>query len=290
MRAIHYLCPMRGVVLLFLFLASISSFAQKRKKEKSFLVDQQHWTVEIPVWVPGFKGAFSYGDVSLEGEDGVLPVIPDDPTQLPEEDTGNIFSRLFSNDTRLRFFFISRVSYQHKRFFAQVDAIGGSIGSSVKYRYNNRSLVESSFNISLARAYLGYRLLEKVAASGKSRVQLYGYLGTRLYFLKVKSSLDNANISLSISPVWADPLVGLQFQLDLKHWQFLFASDAGGLNFSNRISFANQLTVYYRASKLISVRGGWFAIEIRHKGSFLSHQLTLRTHLSGPSLGVGFHF
>ncbi|MCK5454816.1 MAG: hypothetical protein KAJ16_10660 [Calditrichia bacterium] len=32
--------------------------------------------MEIPIWIPGFRGVFTYGDVSLEGEDGVNPGDP----------------------------------------------------------------------------------------------------------------------------------------------------------------------------------------------------------------------
>jgi len=282
----------RICLFIFLSLIAVSSFAQKKgKKEKSFLTDDQRWTIEIPLWIPGFRGAFSYGDISMEGEDGVLPIIPDDPSQLPEEiDKGNIFSRLFSNNSSIRFFFVSRVAYQSKRFLVQADGIGGSIGSSVKFRYNNRELVESSINVSLARVYVGYKILEKVNKSEKLRLQLYGYAGTRLYFFRIKSSLANTGYSIDVRPVWADPLFGLQLQVDLKNWQFIIGSDLGGFNINNRISYSNQVIVYYRISRLISVRAGWLDMDIKHRNTVLNKELRWQTHLSGPSLGIGFHF
>jgi len=34
------------------------------------------WSLELPLWVPGFAGEFAYGDVSIEGEDGSDPGTP----------------------------------------------------------------------------------------------------------------------------------------------------------------------------------------------------------------------
>jgi hypothetical protein len=279
---------MKIMLFVVLSLSTIFAYGQKQKKEKSFLTDDERWTLEIPVWVPGFKGSFGDKDVTLKGEDGVLPIIPDDPTQLPEEDNTNIFSRLFNNRSRLRYFFITSMYYQSKRFLVRADVIGGSIGSSVKFNYNNIDLVESSINISLARVYLGYKILEKRSDSGRLRFQLYGYAGARLYFFKVQSS-DNKNFTFDISPVWVDPLIGLQFQLDLKNWQFVVATDLGGRSFKNNFSYSSQLTAYYRISKLISVRAGWYDVDIKRNRKVLSRNFSLETRLSGPSLGISFH-
>lgn len=44
---------------------------QWRKLQKNFLLKHKHWTVEAPLWIPRFAGTFAYGDVDIEGEDGV---------------------------------------------------------------------------------------------------------------------------------------------------------------------------------------------------------------------------
>ena len=281
---------MRILLLFFLLLTSLLSFGQKEKKEKSFLTDEQHWVLEIPLWIPGFRGDLSYGDISLEGEDGVLPIIPDDPTQLPEEDHGNIFSRLFSSNSTMRFFFVFRASYQSDKFLIQADGIGGSLGSSISFNYNDKELVQTSINLSMSRLWVGYEIFEKRTKSQKVRMQLYGYLGTRLYLLKIHSSLNDPINNLNLNPAWLEPIVGLQFQIDLEKWQFIFGSDVGGFYAKNSISFANHMIVYYRISKLISVRGGWNDVDIKHKSEILNQDFKWNTHLSGPSLGIGFHF
>ena len=47
--------------------------------EESFLNRDNNWELTIPIWVPGFRGSYAYGDVSLEGEDGTDPGDPGDP-------------------------------------------------------------------------------------------------------------------------------------------------------------------------------------------------------------------
>jgi len=281
---------MRHLLLFFLFLSTVSVYGQKQKKEKSFLTNEQHWVIEIPLWIPGFRGELAYGDISVEGEDGILPIIPEDPTQLPEKDKGDIFSRLFSVNSTLRFFFIIRAAYQSEKFLLQVDGIGGSVGTSVVFNYNNKELVQTSINLDLARAYAGYEIFEKRTDSGKVRMQLYGIAGARFYIFKIHSSLNDPINNLDVNPVWVDPMIGLQFQLDLKNWQFIVGSDLGGFNINNRLSYTNQLTAYYRISRLISVRAGWFDIDIKHRSTILDKELRWQTHLSGPNLGIGFHF
>ena len=97
----------------------------ERKPARGFLRTDQHWVVEVPIWIPGFRGEFAYGDVSLEGEDGqdLLPVNPIEPE--PEDPPGNIFSRLFSSSTYLKFFFMGRAEFSHGKVRANIDAING---------------------------------------------------------------------------------------------------------------------------------------------------------------------
>ena len=65
-----------------------------RKQQKSFLIPGKPWTIEIPLWLPGFSGNFAYGGINLEGEDGVDIENPIEPP--PPFDWDNIFSRVFS--------------------------------------------------------------------------------------------------------------------------------------------------------------------------------------------------
>jgi len=278
----------RFLLIVVFSLSNFLAFGQKIKKEKSFLIDDQKWSFELPVWVPGFRGSLSYGSISVEGNDGVVPIVPPDPTNPIEP--GNIFSRLFSTSTELRFFFVGKATFQSRKFIGVAETVGGSIGSTLKFNYNNTDIVQLSINAAIGRIFVGYELLEKRTDSNKLRMQLYGITGVRLYIFKFQSTLINSIDILDLNPVWLDPLIGLQFQLDLKNWQFIIANDFGGFNINNRLSYSTQLIVYYRISNLISVRTGWTDLDILYKGNILGRELKWRTRLSGPSLGIGFHF
>ena len=74
------------------------------KKKQSFLTETRHWNIEIPVWIPGFRGEFAYGDVELEGEDG-SDLTPGNPIEKP--DFGGAFKRLFKTGWDLNYFFLT---------------------------------------------------------------------------------------------------------------------------------------------------------------------------------------
>ena len=105
---------------------------QVRKEAANYFYPEKPWTVEIPLWIPGYAGSFAFGDISLEGEDGVDPINPIEP---PDGILGNIkiFKRLFKDEWYLRFFFLSKISWEKNNFLTQVDALYGSVGENVKY-------------------------------------------------------------------------------------------------------------------------------------------------------------
>ena len=107
------------------------------KPPKSFLLRDRNWTVDIPIWIPGFRGNFTYGDVSLEGEDGVDPGEPGHPIEPPDPGEppggGNIISRLFTSSRYLKFFFMGGASYTRNKFFTEIDMFSGYAGARVHY-------------------------------------------------------------------------------------------------------------------------------------------------------------
>lgn len=65
------------LIMLSLTLLSYNAFSQDsiskkelKKTYKNYLLQNRPWTIEVPLWLPGFSGSFAYGDVSVEGEDG----------------------------------------------------------------------------------------------------------------------------------------------------------------------------------------------------------------------------
>jgi len=38
-----------------------------RIQEANFLLSDRPWSIEVPLWIPGFAGNFAYGDISMGG-------------------------------------------------------------------------------------------------------------------------------------------------------------------------------------------------------------------------------
>jgi hypothetical protein len=126
---------------------------------KSFLRSDRNWSIEIPVWIPGFRGTFAYGDVSLEGEDRINPGEPTHPIEPPDpgeppDGGGNILSRLFTSTTYLKFFYMGKVRYTRNKFTSQISTHGGSVGSSVNFKFNNKEVVQATYRTAFTRLFI----------------------------------------------------------------------------------------------------------------------------------------
>lgn len=273
------------VLLTQLIVAQNSVSKKKNKPQKSFLNDERKWTIEVPVWIPGFRGDFTYGEVSLEGEDGV---IPENPIEKP--DAGNIFNRLFKTSGSLNFFFMNKISYHNQKFFSEFDAFSGSVGGKIKFRYNNKELVQAKFSTYLFRIYAGYQLYEKRSVSENWNYKLYGYGGVRIHSVNVKSKLNGIDRKLKVTPLWSEPILGIKNDFSLKNWQFVLAGDVGHFNIDGKISYMINVCSYYRISNLLSVKAGWIDWDIKYKDSYKDEALKLKMHLSGPIAAIVFHF
>lgn len=148
---------------------------QWRKEHKSFLLTGNPWTIEAPLWIPGFAGNFAYGDINIEGEDGVDPEHPVEPP--PGGDIGKIISRLFTKNWYLKFFFLTKITYEKKKFLVQIDALSGAVGYSTKFNYNNKLIVQANFRSINIRFYGGYKLVQATSKNKKFHYELFGYLG-----------------------------------------------------------------------------------------------------------------
>lgn len=255
------------------------------KLEKSFLREYRPWFVEIPIWIPGFRGELAYGDISLEGEDGEDPGDPEEPPG-----GGNIWSRLFTSSTYLKFFFMGKVGYTKNRFIAQIENVAGGIGHSVNFRFNNRTIVQVNIRAVLTRAIAGFAFYQKESRNQKRKFKAYGYIGLRIHFIKLYSDLDRLINKLDINPVITEPIAGIRLQLALKKWLFVVQSDIGGFYIKENLSFMTTANIYYRISNLLSVRFGWMDWDMNNRKTFKGENLILKIHLSGPSTGLTFHF
>jgi len=281
------------LILSFLFVTTASSQdtitkKEYRKQQKNFLLENRSWTAELPLWIPGYAGSFAYGDIDIEGEDGVDPEQPVEPP--PGGAIGEILSRLFTKDWYFKFFYMTRVVYEKNRLLFQLDGITGAIGTSVKFNYNNKEVVQVNFRSSNARLYGAYKFFEHDSDNSRFRYELFGYLGLRWHLQEIYSDLNGAINTLDIHPMWFEPLIGVYNQFTFKRWLIVAQADYGGLFDNEKYSVQVLGFAYYRTGKITSLKFGWNHLQLYDKGIILKQEYRIRTILSGPSVGIAFHF
>ncbi len=279
------------IVFLFVLLCfntrAENEITKNKKIKTTFLNDTSRWIVEIPVWIPGFRGEYSYGEVELEGEDGVVP-IPEQPIENPK--LWDSFRRLFNSDGHLNYVFIYAVKFETKRFFVASDGFSGSVGNDVMFRYNNSKLVNAKFQTTMFRAVAGYNLYSTPVFNEKGIYNFYGYGGIRFHYIKVFSSLNNIGDGVKIDPLWAEPIFGINNELLLKRWRFVLRADMGDFKLDSKLSYMVNIHSYYKISNILSFKLGWNIWHIKHFDTYLNDDLRLKIHMAGPSAAIAFNF
>ena len=254
-------------------------------EEGSFLKRDKNWELTIPIWIPGFRGSYTYGDVSLEGEDGTDPGDPTDPPI----GGGNILSRLFNSSSFLKFFFMGKATYSSNKFFITLDSFSGRIGNRVEFLLNDKEIATADFFSLLTRLVAGYSVYEFENASNSLRLTVYGYTGLRAHYIELTSNLNRTTRNLDVNKFWWEVLFGLKNRLALDDWLFTLQADIGGFNKGSNFSYMIQASCSYRLSNLLSIMLGWTDWDVRYRGNVKDEELTLNVHLSGPNLGLAFH-
>ncbi len=259
---------------------------ETRKLKSNFILNEKKWSLELPIWVPGFAGYFSYGDVSVEGDDGQNPVNPIEP---PDNIFDGILSRLFKANWFLRFLYLTKVSYENNRFLAVFDAMTINIGSSIKFRSNENSLVDAKFGVSYGRLIGGFEFYEYNKVN-RFRYELFGYIGARIYYHSIATNINNTGVEINISPLKMSPVIGIYNQFTFKRWQIILQGDLGSTFDKNNHSTQISLWTYYQIGKLNSLKLGWNHLYYKTKGKFLRDDYQINATFSGPTIGLAFHF
>jgi hypothetical protein len=182
------------------------------------------------------------------------------------------------------------VSYNRDKFWAQLDGYQGTVGSSVYFKFNDREVVRLTYRAAFLRFLAGYFLYERENEARTWRYNLYGYTGARLHYADLFSDLNRATDRLDLSIYWGEPILGLQNRLTLKKWQFVLQVDIGSFYRGQNYSLMIQFTGYYRISNLLSLKFGWADWDVNYKREVQGETLILNVHLSGPTIGLSFHF
>jgi len=249
--------------------------AQPSKEEKFYANNDRQWLVEIPVWVPGFRGQLAYGDFNSSS------------TGSREE---REFEQLESSAS-LEFYFAGRVMFQYNRLMLLLDAFSGKVGSTFTYvpndGSNQKDLVYITAQGALPRFVLGYSVWEKPVKSN-FKIELIPYLGLRYVNMRIQSDVfDSLNV-IDVQPAWFEPVIGIYLPLAYKRFEMELQADLGGTKTKN--SWVINNCFRYRISKLIDLQLGWTLMIINHHGNIDSEELDLRMRLFGPTAGLGFRF
>jgi len=259
----------------------------RKKKKQSYLSDTRKWNIEIPIWIPGFRGEIAYGDVELEGEDGWDP-IPEHPFEPPN--FGDTFKRFFKLKGNLNYFFVTSVAYQNKRFYGELDIFSGTIGSKIIYKYNNQELVSAKIHSDLARLNVGFLLLNRDIFTNKGEYKLSAFTGIRVHNINVKSNLNHTNISLNIHPLWIEPVLGIRNEFTFNYWKFVLKADMGSFDIDDKFSYMLNFYAFHRISNLLSLKMGWNDWYVNYNNRYRNENLKLKVHLAGPVAALVFNF
>lgn len=270
---------MKVYILIFLCFTSILSldlFAQDTIETKSSRLDflheinQRNWRIKVPIWVPGFRGEFAYVGIA----------------QLPEEDDNNIIGRL-QGDIGVQFYAIGDIEYKPNNWFFSIDGVHTSLSSTLKFQNIDRVEFLGGIDGTILRGFVGYNAFERQNKARHFRVQIYPYIGARYIDLNIYSKELNI---LDLNPSWFEPIIGMEIPIQYKRWFFSSQLDVGGFAINNHWSWDASLSATYRFTRLFALGAGWNFLNFNYDQDFEFKYLNLEIQLSGPVLGVEFHF
>lgn len=242
---------------------------------KSYLNEKQNWEIHLPIWLSGFNGKFRYGEVKLENA----------PSPEPHP-----LSSLFSNNTSLEFYYATKLSFRKDKWLAQIDVTNAQVGKSVDFLQNDTTIIQASFNATIPRLFIGYKLHSWSNANKFKKIDTYICVGTRWYRFLIKSQVNPVINNLDIDTNWFDFIVGLNSKYSFRRWLFDFHGDIGFLGNSSTTSYTVSVTSSYKFSRNLSFKLGWQEALIKHSTEISDNNFTTKVRLYGPHLGLGISF
>ena len=239
-----------------------------------YVLDDFNWRISIPIWVPGFRGSFAYGDVSID---------PGYENEPPDETERG----LAKSELSIQFYLMADLRFQYKRWYLEADGMRATLNNSLVFINLENVTFEGTMEAAIVRGVLGFRLYESVNQDKLFKWSVNGYAGVRYYRVSIYTNKVNL---VDIEPSWTDPLIGFQIPLVYKRWVFAAQADFGGFGIDNHRSFFLGLDANYRFSKLFSLGAGWAFLDVEYDRDYKSQPLTLGIGLSGPVVRMHFTF
>ena len=271
---------MRVFYSIFLFLLIVSPLSQvlygqdslsQKQSKLEFLnhIDDRNWHIEVPVWVPGFRGSLTYGGI----------------TTLPEGGDFDVIDRL-NGELGLTFYLIGNVAYSPGNWLFNIDGFRTTLASDLGFENVDKVQFLVDIEGTILRGLAGYKVLEIENKEKYTKFELYPYGGFRYINLDIYST--NTNF-LDIRPDWIEPILGIKAPLRYRRWFVTLKADVGGFSINNHWSWSAALKANYRFSKLFAIGLGYTGMEFNYDQDFEYKYLNLGIRLAGPVLSVQFH-
>lgn len=248
---------------------SIVADSSKRKPE---------FIIELPIWVPGFKGRFSVGDITIEGEG----------------QNDNLINQFFNSRTGIDFYFVGKVGVKLDRWLVEGDVYGGQLKEAIEFTYKQVPLTDVQFFSFMPRIYLGYNFYETDFKSKKTRqskkLKLWTYGGFRYYYINIYAELNRISPKLDITKKWLDPIIGLTIPVNFNRFTLVFQNDIGGFGLGSDITYNCQFYGAYKLGRIVSLELGWVYENINYSEEKRKEYFTYKVVMQGPMLGVVFRF
>ena len=236
--------------------------------------DDRKWHASIPIWVPGFRGDFAFGDLEVS-------------TSQSGDDKSNT---RFENELGIEFYFVGSLSYNYKRWFLSTDAFSGTITDEVFYnkllKGDPASIIKLKVRGTFIRFIAGYSVFRR--ENENSRFEIIPYFGLRHFDVGLESAVLDTIYVGAVNPTWSEIILGISVPFKYKRWQFAFRGDFGQID--SNVSWMTNMLAAYRFSPLFDMKLGWTHLEVVHDEEKDKNRLNIRIGLSGPTLGLGFHF
>jgi len=232
-------------------------------------IDDRKWELKVPIWVPGFRGSFSYGGVQTYPEGGDFTVI----------------DRL-NGELGVTFYFIGDISYKPNNWLFNVDGFHTTLASNLGFENIDRVKFYVDMEGTILRGLVGYKVLESSNKDKYFKFELYPYIGVRYINLDIYSTDTDF---LDIRPDWFEPLIGFKAPIQYRRWFFSVKADLGGFGINEHLSWYVNGHASYRFSKLFSMGLGYSVMDFNYSQDFDFKFLDMGIRLGGPVLSVEFN-
>ncbi len=242
-----------------------------------YIFQEPSWRLSLPIWVPGFRGSFAFGNITIDPDFEIEP-----PDSFNEEN-----DRLRQSQLSVQFYLLLNLSYRYKRFFIEADGMKATLDNDITFTDRDRLNFGGTIDGTILRGMVGYRFYERAIEEKLFKWGLEAYAGIR--FFDVHVFADRIEL-LDVRQDWIDPIIGIRAPIVFKRWLFALQGDYGGISGADHRSYFAALNASYRFSKLFGLGIGWAYLNAKYEGQLESKFLHLGMELTGPVMRLNLSF